>query len=263
MVWKEDMDYTMLQEMAAEGVLHHKSKSRSRGMSWQKVVEKLNALPGFDVNTKSVRDRFNLLTKKYKAKLGKEERSTGGGSVDVTEAEKLLEELIRIEEDTNERADEESKERQIVEDENKAKALEMRKRAMETMGETRERVGKVGSEKRRRSGNQAMLFLEKAIEMKQKMQEEDKKARKEENQEQRELQTAFLRQLEASQQQQTAQCKMTEQHLLQSIAMQQQQQQQQMQQFAAMQTNMMALMEQQQQQSEMILELFKKANNNQ
>jgi hypothetical protein len=30
MVWKEDMDYTMLQEMAAEGVLHHKGKSRNR-----------------------------------------------------------------------------------------------------------------------------------------------------------------------------------------------------------------------------------------
>ncbi|XP_028409243.1 nucleoporin GLE1-like [Dendronephthya gigantea] len=180
-------------------------------------------------------------------------------SIDMTEAEKLLEELIRIEEDTNERADEEKKAKQIDGDEDKAKALEMRKRAMETMGETRERLGKVGVEKRRRSGNQAMLFLEKAIETKQKMQEEEKRERREEHQEQIELQTAFLRQLEASKQQQTAQCKMTEQHLLQSIAMQQQQQQQQqMQQFAAMQTNMMALMEQQHQQSEMILELFKK-----
>jgi hypothetical protein len=35
-----------------------------------------------------------------------------------------------------------------------------------------------------------------------------------------------------------------------------------MQQFSAMQNNMMALMEQQRQQSEMILELFKKTNNN-
>jgi hypothetical protein len=35
-----------------------------------------------------------------------------------------------------------------------------------------------------------------------------------------------------------------------------------MQQFSAMQSNMMGLMEQQRQQSEMILELFKKTNNN-
>ena len=31
MVWSQDMDKIMLQEMAAEGVLHHKLKSRSRG----------------------------------------------------------------------------------------------------------------------------------------------------------------------------------------------------------------------------------------
>ena len=105
MVWKEDMDYTMLQEMAAEGVLHHKCKSRNRGVSWQKVVEKLNALPSFDVNMRGI---------------------------EVIEAENLLEELIAIEEDTNERADEESRARQIVEDEDKTKAIEMRKRAMES-----------------------------------------------------------------------------------------------------------------------------------
>ncbi|CAB4028793.1 Hypothetical predicted protein [Paramuricea clavata] len=248
--------------MAAEGVLHHKSKSRNRGVSWQKVVERLNALPSFDVNTKSVRDRFNLLAKKYKVKMGKQERATGGGGIEVTEAENLLEELIAMEEDANERADEESRARQIVEDEDKAKAIEMRKRAMESMGETRERLGKKNEEKRRRSGNQSMVFLEKAIETKQKMQEEEKRAREEERRDQQEIQTAFLRQLEVSQQQHAAQSNMTEQHLLQSIAMQQQQQQQQMQQFSAMQNNMMALMEQQRQQSEMILELFKKTNNN-
>ena len=101
MVWKEDMDYTMLQEMAAEGVIHHKCKSRNRGVSLQKVVEKLNALPNFDVNTKSFRERFNLLAKKYKVKMGKQDRATGGGGIEVTEVENLLEELIAIEEDTN------------------------------------------------------------------------------------------------------------------------------------------------------------------
>jgi hypothetical protein len=85
--------------------------------------------------------------------------------------------LIAIEEDTNERADEESRARQIVEDEDKTKAIEMRKRAMESMGETRERLGKKSEEKRRRSGNQSMVFLEKAIETKQKMQEEEKRGR--------------------------------------------------------------------------------------
>ena len=255
MVWSQDMDKIMLQEMAAEGVLHHKLKSRSRGISWQRVVDKVNALPNFDANVKSIRDRFRLLAKKHKAKMGKEERSTGGGDVDLSEVEILLEELIEIEDDTNQRAEEDHKAKKNNEDEDRAKALEMRKRAMESMGETRERLGQPSSEeKKRRTASKSMEFLEKAIEKKQLMQEEEKKAREEERQEHH----AFLQQLEATIQQQTAQYTMTEQHLLQNLTMQQQQQQQQMHQFAAMQNSMMALMEQQQQQSEMIMELIKK-----
>ena len=53
------------------------------------------------------------------------------------------------------------------------------------------------------------------------MQEEEKKAREE-----RQEQHAFLRQLEATIQQQTAQYTMTEQYLLQNLTIQQQQQQQ-------------------------------------
>ena len=90
----------------------------------------------------------------------------------------------------------------------------MRKRAMESVGETRERLGKTSSEeKKRRSANKSMEFLEKAIEKKQQMQEEEKTAREEERQEQH----VFLRQLEATIQEQTAQYTMTEQHLLQAI----------------------------------------------
>ena len=76
------------------------------------------------MNTKSARDRFNLLAQKYKAKKGKQDRATGGGGIEVNEVENLLEELIAIEEDTNERADEESSARQIVEDEDKTRKLQ-------------------------------------------------------------------------------------------------------------------------------------------
>jgi hypothetical protein len=258
MVWSQDMDKTMLQEMAAEGVLHHKLKSRSRGISWQRVADKVNALPVFDVNVKSIRDRFKLLAKKHKAKMGKEERSTGGGDVEQSEVEILLEDLIEIEDDTNQRAEEDHRAKKMNEDEDRAKALEMRKRAMESMGETRERLGQTsGEEKKRRTAKKSMEFLEKAIEKKQQMEEEKKKAREEERYEH----DAFLRQLEATIQQQAAQHTRTEQHLLQNLTMQQQQQQQQMHQFAAMQNSMMALMEQQRQQSEMIMELIKKQPN--
>jgi predicted SprT family Zn-dependent metalloprotease len=69
MLCNQDMDKIMLQEMVAEGVFHHKSKLRSRGISWQRIVRKVNALPSFKVNARSVQDRFKLLTKKLAAPL--------------------------------------------------------------------------------------------------------------------------------------------------------------------------------------------------
>lgn len=86
----------------------------------------------------------------------------------------------------------------------------MRKRIMESIGETRKQFGQTSSEEKiRRSAKKSMEFLERVIEKKQQMQDEEKKAREEEKQEQH----AFLRQLGATIQQQTAQSTMTEQHL--------------------------------------------------
>ena len=78
MLCNQDMDKIMLQEMVAEGVFHHKSKLRSRGISCQRIVKKVNALPSFKVNARSVQDRFKLLAKKHKTKMDKQEQSTGG-----------------------------------------------------------------------------------------------------------------------------------------------------------------------------------------
>ncbi len=97
---------------------------------------------------KSVRDRFKLLAKKHKVKW--ENKSVQLVEVvDLSELEILLEDLTEIEDDTNQRA-EECREKKISEDEDRVKALEMRKRAMESIGETRERLGKTSSEERKR-----------------------------------------------------------------------------------------------------------------
>lgn len=52
MTWTEEKDLMMLREMAAEGVMHHKPKSRDRGSSWQKVADNLNPLPQFEISTR-------------------------------------------------------------------------------------------------------------------------------------------------------------------------------------------------------------------
>jgi hypothetical protein len=263
MVWNGEKDKAMLKEMAAAGVMHKKPKSRDRGAAWEKVVNNLNSLPQFEISQKSLRDRYKLLAKKYKVKMGKEERSTGGGGEGPNELEGLLEELIEMEEDAEQRTTDENTARQNNIEADRGKAMEMRKRAMESMGETRERLQETDkAKKKRRSNSDGMHALEKAIERKQQIDEEERKAKAEDRQQQLGMQEAFLRQLEATQQQQTAQFKITEQQLLSTIHQQQQQQQQQVQQFAAMQHNMVRMMEQQQRQTELILELFRKSNNN-
>ncbi|XP_028411545.1 UPF0746 protein DDB_G0281095-like [Dendronephthya gigantea] len=265
MVWNNEKDKTLLKEMAAEGVMRKKPKSRDRGTSWEKVVSNLNSSAEFEVSQKSLRDRYKLLAKKYKNKMRKEESSTGGGGDGPNELESLLQDLIEMEEDAEQRVTDENAEKQNTIEADRAKAMEMRQRAMESFGETRERLQENDihvPKKKRRSNREGMHALEKAIEWKQKNDEEERKAKAEERQQQLVMQEAFMRQLEATQQQQTVQFKLTEQQLLSTIHQQQQQQQQQVQQFAAMQENMVRMMEQQQRQTELILELFRQSNNN-
>ena len=90
MVWTEAKDLIMLREMAAEGVMHQKPRSKDKGAIWQKVVDNLNPLPEFEVSSRSVWDRFNILAKKHKVKMAKQERSTGGGGEELSELESIL-----------------------------------------------------------------------------------------------------------------------------------------------------------------------------
>ena len=187
MVWTKEKDLVLLQEVAAEGVMHQKPKSRDRGSAWQKVVDSINSLPGYEVSPRSVRDRYNNLAKKQKIKMGQEERSTGGGGSELDESESILEDLIEINEESEQRAEDESNAKQILVNEDKARATEMRKRAMDTMGETKARTGEgCKEEKRQRSAGQSLQWLQDAIKTKQLQADEEKKAREEERREKKE-----------------------------------------------------------------------------
>ena len=65
-----------------------------------------------EVSQKSLRDRYKLPAKKYKVKMGKEERSAGGGGEGPNELKSLLEELIEMEEDAEQTATDENIARQ-------------------------------------------------------------------------------------------------------------------------------------------------------
>ncbi len=84
MVWTKEKESFLLREVAAEGALTHKLRSKERGTLWQTVAIKMNAL-GDEVTSRSVRDHYNNMSKKYWARMAREERSTGEGGSELTE----------------------------------------------------------------------------------------------------------------------------------------------------------------------------------
>ena len=173
--------------MAAKGVFNHKQGSRERGSAWQRAASTLCTQEGnFNtVTARSVRDRFNVLAKKLRAKLSREEKESGGGDLVQSEVEKLLEELLELSDECDRRIDDQTEAKKEAAQSEKKQALEMRERAMERFGETRKRKEEEEDEprkvkQRRRSGGEAIDWLkEKAAAMKE-VKEKEMQERKEE-----------------------------------------------------------------------------------
>ena len=204
MVWTKDKESFLLKEVAAEGVLTHKPRSKERGTLWQTIAIKLNAM-GDEVTSRSVRDHYNNMSKKYRARMAREERSTGEGGSELTEEEQLLEDLIEIEDETEQMGvNEEEAKKQRIEKE-KGQAVEMRARAMERFGQTKKRLGgdhegEDGTKKRRRS-NEMLEWLKWKIESERKEKEVEQSNKREELEMQRLQHSEMLQVIQQTQQQ--------------------------------------------------------------
>ena len=266
MIWTQEKDYIMLIAMAGEGVFDSKAGSRERGNAWQAVADSLNCHEAqrFSVTQRSVRDRYNILAKRVKTKLSKEERESGGGDSELSESEKLVEELITLSEEAEKRTEDQNETKREAMANEKKQALEMRERALERVGETRKRneeekpeEKKAATKRRRRSGGDTIKWLRERAEA----DSEIKKQEMEEKREERKQQQNYMRQLEETRQQQSEQVTMMQQQMLHAVQQQQQQQQeQQQQQFALLQQQMMAIFQQQQQQTQALLTFLQKKN---
>ena len=75
-----------------------KLRTPKRGQAWESVAQQLNSIhqPIFRVTTRSVHDRFSLLSTKYAHKLRMEEKASGI-EVEQSEVEKLIEEILEQE----------------------------------------------------------------------------------------------------------------------------------------------------------------------
>ena len=113
-----------------------KLRTPERGQVWESVAQQLNSIhqPIFRVTTRSVRDRFSLLSTKYAHahKLRMEEKASGI-EVEQSELEKLIEEILEREKNARNELESREREKKSKAEKEKASAEEVRKQAMERM----------------------------------------------------------------------------------------------------------------------------------
>ena len=243
MEWTNQHDTLFFREVRASDLYETRKGSPERGKIWDEIAARLNSLshPKFLVNKRSLRDRLNLLMAKFKAKNREEERASGI-SPDLLEIDTLLEELCEKEEGAKNKPSIGDKRKNDLRE--KAKAEEMRLKAMETMGQTKKRDEKSDgvnpTKKRRKSTGDAIGYLEKKAEQEMALRREEIEMRKQEEMRGSQQTTMQQEMLRMIQQQQEEQLK------------QQQRNQNQQLQF------MQSMFNQQQQQSQALLSLIER-----
>ena len=218
MEWTEQHDVFLCREILAVDLFKTKKKTTKRAEMWQKIADNLSSYgsPKFSVTKRAVRDRYGIISDKYKKKIRSEEKASGI-QVDETELGVLLEEVVERENLAEEECNEGKKK---MEDE-KQKAVDIRKTAMESLSQTRKR--KVSEEsagkKSRRSGSEAIDYLREKS-------REELRIKEEEMQLKKEQQALEVRQHEAGIKRHEAMEQMMAQQQQQMLKLMQDQQQQ-------------------------------------
>ena len=129
MVWSEQKDVNLLRAMTAEGLfVNNKRGRRERGVLWQNVASALVA-ESLKVNARAIKDRYQVLAKKWRDKVRRQEIESAGGDEQLTEVEILLEELVEMENESEKNA--QQKDDGLKKSVAVKKATEMRERERE------------------------------------------------------------------------------------------------------------------------------------
>ena len=191
MEWTEEKDVFMLREMLCFNVFAHKKGSSARGLAWEAIVSTVNGLESQEFQLKdkrAVRKRWMSLRKKFTKKIREEENASGIAVNDLTEKEALIEELVSRE-DTATASEAETASKQHE----KETAENMRKKAMETLGETNKRKSKSkdgSTDKRGKSGRctkPLVDFLREKPEADREIRQQELEIRKQEQQSQQQV----------------------------------------------------------------------------
>lgn len=167
MYWTTEHDVLLCQEVICENPYKTKKGSTQRSEIWERIAKTLNSCskPVFAVDKRSVRDHVGILVNRLKKKLRAEERSSGIAPPEPSELETLIEEIIALEETADVETKDEDENLRGKTEREKAKASDMRLKALEKVSETMKRHANNGADqekvrkRERRSGSETMLFL--------------------------------------------------------------------------------------------------------
>ena len=117
--------------MASKGIFESKYGNKERGAIWQNIAKMLNNCEEFALTAQSLRYHFTTLMKRYRPKTRREVKGTGLGGKELSENEQLLENLIERFEESGRRTKTDTQKTLPYLENEKKKAQEMRKKAME------------------------------------------------------------------------------------------------------------------------------------
>lgn len=132
-LWKESHEKLLVNEILQEEPYKFKMGSKERGSCWTNIAERLTQA-GLKVNQRSVREKFNKMIKEFKKKE-QEELKASGVEVEYGELDQGLNEICELMTEA-----EEERENQTKKQKKEQKcAEEMRKKATETLSQTKKR----------------------------------------------------------------------------------------------------------------------------
>ena len=165
-----DHDIILLREILLFEPWNYKYGSKERGHCWERISESLNQLKDicFKVTQRSVQDHYQTLEKAYK-KQRREEDKQSGISPEETEVDVALADIIERFEESQKIHQEISEKQKKKTEEDAAKAEEMRRKSLETFGETMKRKSieqdeNPSTSKRRNTGSDTLKFLQEKTE---------------------------------------------------------------------------------------------------
>ena len=142
MEWIAAHDVLLCREMLAINPFKAKRKTVQRTKMWETIVHHLEQIeePSFKVSVRSIRDRYTLLAKKFRKRMTNEQKESGiSPKMSRSELDVLMEELTGLKDLSEEEKANESEEKNRKTEQDRVKALDMRKKAMEKLSETTSR----------------------------------------------------------------------------------------------------------------------------